>query len=630
MLSRSPSATPPVADEAGGVDTSGGVRFVAVPGSGLEETFPRPGVKTVGGTALPASARPSTLSPPLTGNVVGVWEDGGVARATTAAASTQAPELKVSDWVNARRSRRARTASSNTTGRNHSTNYSRGKPPAARSSSASASTAAVALPPPAWEPETFLNAGENAAAEAAEAQTWNKEDEMALRGRIRDTITKIEDLSGGLQGSGGKEREGDDGGGGGEGAEGQGRGNGPGPIPAGGGRKRRNNHRGGAVNQAGGGEGSIKHLHESLHLSMELVATGEKHASANTTTIADMSEWLSHLEQKQLINISQEEAMEGTTMAGVILDEGLAVGDCIRDYSDQTSSAFKRLASIFKTACVETERATKELVARLTEDPTAEEGVGPKEGGGGGTGAGAGKEAGAAAGTVPSAESVIKAKKVERIKIMQEKQLQEAAKNNEEAQGVINQLKVSLRQLEQRFKQARTRRRREQIKPTSRTESMNTIVTANRHKDNLKWNGLVLEYEMKINYLERALAQEESKLRIAEQVHREEGLELHLELISKQRGSARAGTKTAAMQEEMAALCSKLSATNARLVIAENSKAKLEQELASEKEHEKQLVAWRKQLDDLRESKEEEAGKSAFEISRLKADLEIAHQKASE
>ncbi|CAM9477034.1 unnamed protein product, partial [Ectocarpus sp. 12 AP-2014] len=665
MLAQSPSATPPVPDDAVGVDTSGGVRFVAVPGSGLEETFPRPGVKTVGSTALPASTSPSTLSPLLVSNLCGV-EDGGVARATTAAASTQAPELRMSDWVNARR-RRAKTASSNTNGRNHSTSFSGGKPSGPALSSASASTTAVALPPPAWEPEAFLNTGENAAAQAEAAQTWSKEDEMALRGRIRDTITKIEDLSGGLQGSGGKEREGDDGGGG--GAEAQRRGNGPGPIPPGGGRKKRNNHRGGAVNQAGGGEGSIKNLHESLHLSMELVVTGEKHATANTTTIADMSEWLSHLEQKQLINISQEEAMEGTTMAGVILDEGLAVGDCIRDYSDQTSSAFKRLASIFKTACAETERATKELVARLTEDPTGEEGAGPKEGGGGGTGAGAGKEAGSTAANVPSAESVIKAKKVERIKIMQEKQLQEAAKTNEEAQGVINQLKVSLRQLEHRFKQARTHRR-DQRKRTSHTESMNTIVTTNRRKDNMKWNALVLEYEMKINYLERALAQEESKLRIAEQVHREEGLELHLELVSKQRGSTRAGTKTAAMQEEMAALCSKLSATNARLVIAENAKAKLEQEIASEKEkyrkvkeqraaqgketleeheeemkshaqlydkkireiemeHEKQVVVWRKQLDDLRESKEEEAGKSAFVISRLKADLEIAHQKAS-
>ncbi|CAB1115524.1 unnamed protein product [Ectocarpus sp. CCAP 1310/34] len=526
MLAQSPSATPPVPDDAVGVDTAGGVRFVAVPGSGLEETFPRPGVKTVGGTALPASASPSTLSPLLASNFGGV-EDGGVARATTAAASTQAPELKMSDWVNARRSvlstlvhhnvpqriqsRRARAASSNTNGRNHSTSCSRGKPPAPASSSASASLTAVALPPPAWEHEVFLNTGKNAAAEAEAAQTWSKEDEMALRGRIRDTITKIEDLSGGLEGSGGKEREGDDGRGG--GAEAQGRGNGPGPIPAGAGRKKRNNHRGGAVNQAGGGEGSIKNLHESLLLSMELVATGEKHASANTTTIADMSEWLSHLERKQLINISQEEAMEGTTMAGVILDEGLAVGDCIRDYrssgpiglverhltnleisvkqhpvtrSDQTSSAFKRLASIFKTACAETERATKELVARLTEDPTGDEGAGPKEGGGGGTEAGAGKEAGSIAGNVQSAESVIKAQKVQRIKIMQE-----AAKTNEEAQGVINQLK---------------------------TESMNTIVTTNLRKDNMKWNALVLEYEMKINYLERALAQEESKLRIAEQV----------------------------------------------------------------------------------------------------------------
>lgn len=38
----------------------------------------------------------------------------------------------------------------------------------------------------------------------------------------------------------------------------------------------------------------------------------------------------------------------------------------------------------------------------------------------------------------------------------QEKQLKEAAKNNEEAQAVINQLRVSLQQLEHRLKQART------------------------------------------------------------------------------------------------------------------------------------------------------------------------------
>ena len=42
----------------------------------------------------------------------------------------------------------------------------------------------------------------------------------------------------------------------------------------------------------------------------------------------------------------------------------------------------------------------------------------------------------------------------------QEKQLQEAAKNNEEAQAVINQLRTSLQQLENRFKQARERARR--------------------------------------------------------------------------------------------------------------------------------------------------------------------------
>lgn len=52
----------------------------------------------------------------------------------------------------------------------------------------------------------------------------------------------------------------------------------------------------------------------------------------------------------------------------------------------------------------------------------------------------------------------------------------------------------------------------------AQAESMNTVVTTNRHKDMMKWKGLVREYDMKISYLERALAQEESKLRIAEQV----------------------------------------------------------------------------------------------------------------
>lgn len=47
---------------------------------------------------------------------------------------------------------------------------------------------------------------------------------------------------------------------------------------------------------------------------------------------------------------------------------------------------------------------------------------------------------------------------------------------------------------------------------------MSTSLSTNRHKDILLWKALALEYEMKIRYLERALAQEESKLRIAEQV----------------------------------------------------------------------------------------------------------------
>lgn len=47
---------------------------------------------------------------------------------------------------------------------------------------------------------------------------------------------------------------------------------------------------------------------------------------------------------------------------------------------------------------------------------------------------------------------------------------------------------------------------------------MSTSLSTNRQKDIMRWKALALEYEMKIRYLERALAQEESKLRIAEQV----------------------------------------------------------------------------------------------------------------
>lgn len=39
-----------------------------------------------------------------------------------------------------------------------------------------------------------------------------------------------------------------------------------------------------------------------------------------------------------------------------------------------------------------------------------------------------------------------------------------------------------------------------------------------REKDFIRWKGLALEYEIKIKFLERALAQEETKMRIAEQV----------------------------------------------------------------------------------------------------------------
>lgn len=173
---------------------------------------------------------------------------------------------------------------------------SRSRPPA--SASAAVSTL-LKPPPPAWEPDILVDVGDAAAAEQAEirSRSWSKEDERALRGRIRDTMAKIEDISGGLQDPAGKGEAGGrvDGGDGRRGG-----GDGAGSLPAGGGRRRKANQAVAAANQAGG-EGSIKSLHESLQLSLELVATGEKHASANTTTIADMSEWLSNLEQKQLV-----------------------------------------------------------------------------------------------------------------------------------------------------------------------------------------------------------------------------------------------------------------------------------------------------------------------------------------
>ncbi|CAM9896705.1 unnamed protein product, partial [Choristocarpus tenellus] len=110
----------------------------------------------------------------------------------------------------------------------------------------------------------------------------------------------------------------------------------------------------------------------------------------------------------------------------------------------------------------------------------------------------------------------------------QECQLQAATKSNEEAQVLINDLRASLVKLEARVKQA---------------DATTCSLGINRQKDCLAWKRLALDYEMKISYLEKALRQEECKLRIAEQVHREEGLELHLELISRQRGDKKEKSK---------------------------------------------------------------------------------------
>lgn len=96
---------------------SSAVRFVAVPGSALEEAFPRPDSlsSAVGDTAsAPNGGRPktfisaaadvslSTESPSLSGSTLVADGDGGGVRAKTTSTSTQAPELKLSDWASAR------------------------------------------------------------------------------------------------------------------------------------------------------------------------------------------------------------------------------------------------------------------------------------------------------------------------------------------------------------------------------------------------------------------------------------------------------------------------------------------------------------------------------------------------
>ena len=92
---------------------SSGVRFVAVPGSGMEDAFPRPETRsTLGGAAFtPKGGCPktfvsaatdaslSTESPSM--SAITAADFGGV-RSKTASTSTQAPELKLSDWVSAR------------------------------------------------------------------------------------------------------------------------------------------------------------------------------------------------------------------------------------------------------------------------------------------------------------------------------------------------------------------------------------------------------------------------------------------------------------------------------------------------------------------------------------------------
>lgn len=58
------------------------------------------------------------------------------------------------------------------------------------------SKSVVKHPPPAWEPEAYIDSSEQD--EADKLPEWNEEDERILRARIREAIEKIESMSGGL------------------------------------------------------------------------------------------------------------------------------------------------------------------------------------------------------------------------------------------------------------------------------------------------------------------------------------------------------------------------------------------------------------------------------------------------
>ena len=147
--------------------------------------------------------------------------------------------------------------------------------------------------PPAWEPEVFVDLADvtPAALERGQlppAPTWNEKEERKLRAEIREALSKIEFITVGLPGAGRKAL----GGGGGGGGAGGGAG-----LASEKGREGRGSARVGNAE-----EGSIEGLHDSLKLLLELITTGEEHAAANTNVIADMSDWLSNLEQKRLVS----------------------------------------------------------------------------------------------------------------------------------------------------------------------------------------------------------------------------------------------------------------------------------------------------------------------------------------
>lgn len=202
--------------------------------------------------------------------------------------------------------------------------------------------------PPAWEPEGHLNSrrwdGIPNAPERSEG------DENAIREQIHDAIERIESISGGLTGKtatvSGAQRTSREGAGGGTSG-----GTGDGPVM--GAREAalepRPDRRRKTLQSKALEESSIAGLHGSLKMSLELATAGERHASASTEAMADMSEWLLSLERKQMVRHARDliiRAYDGTASGRRQQHDGLSFAREARQ-STRTRQAVGRTPMLY-------------------------------------------------------------------------------------------------------------------------------------------------------------------------------------------------------------------------------------------------------------------------------------------